>query len=53
MTEPPGKEESTLSYKAKAGAFLAFAGGFGLLAGFGGALSQVRLHSAPHGFERN
>ena len=34
--------EGGIPYKVKAGAFLAFAGGFGLLAGFGGALAQVR-----------
>ena len=33
--------EGGIPYKVKAGAFLAFAGGFGLLAGFGGALAQV------------
>ena len=30
-----------IPYNVKAGAFLAFAGGFGLLAGFGGALAQA------------
>jgi len=34
--------EGGIPYKVKAGAFLAFAGGFGLLAGFGGALAQVK-----------
>ena len=49
-TSSDGKEMETsgqnneggIPYKVKAGAFLAFAGGFGLLAGFGGALAQVR-----------
>ena len=36
-----GEEGGGVPYKVKAGAFLAFAGGFGLLAGFGGALAQV------------
>ena len=48
-TSSDGKEMETsgqnneggIPYKVKAGAFLAFAGGFGLLAGFGGALAQV------------
>ena len=35
------QNEGGIPYKVKAGAFLAFAGGFGLLAGFGGALAQV------------
>ena len=35
------KEGGGIPYKVKAGAFLAFAGGFGLLAGFGGALAQA------------
>ena len=39
--ETGGQNEGGLPYKLKAGAFLAFAGGFGLLAGFGGALAQV------------
>ena len=40
--ETSGQNEGGIPYKVKAGAFLAFAGGFGLLAGFGGALAQVR-----------
>ena len=39
------KDEGGIPYKVKAGAFLAFAGGFGLLAGFGGALAQARQKS--------
>ena len=39
--ETSGQNEGGIPYKVKAGAFLAFAGGFGLLAGFGGALAQV------------
>ena len=35
------KDNGGIPYKVKAGAFLAFAGGFGLLAGFGGALAQA------------
>ena len=35
------KDGGGIPYKVKAGAFLAFAGGFGLLAGFGGALAQA------------
>jgi len=35
-------------FKVKAGAFLAFAGGFGMLAGFGGALSQVKKQDPRH-----
>eukprot|EP00092_Neocalanus_flemingeri_P021663 GFUD01023500.1.p1 GENE.GFUD01023500.1~~GFUD01023500.1.p1 ORF type:complete len:203 (+),score=72.38 GFUD01023500.1:70-609(+) len=41
-------ESSSFSYKAKAGTFLAFAGGFGMLAGFGGALSQVKKQDPGH-----
>ena len=40
-----GEEGGGIPYKVKAGAFLAFAGGFGLLAGFGGALAQVLFWS--------
>ena len=40
-TSGPNKNNGEIPYKVKAGAFLAFAGGFGLLAGFGGALAQV------------
>ena len=40
--------DSNFSYKAKAGTFLAFAGGFGMLAGFGGALSQVKKQDQGH-----
>jgi len=40
--ETSGQNEGGIPYKVKAGAFLAFAGGFGLLAGFGGALAQVK-----------
>ena len=45
---PEDLAESNSSYKAKAGAFLAFAGGFGMLAGFGGALSQVKKQDPGH-----
>jgi len=31
-------------FKVKAGAFLAFAGGFGMLAGFGGAIRELGKH---------
>ena len=39
------------SYNLKAGAFLAFAGGFGLFAGFAGALGQTKKQD-PAGFDR-
>jgi len=41
-------ESSSFSYKLKAGAFLAFAGGFGMMAGFGGALSQAKKQDPGH-----
>jgi len=40
--------DSDFSFKAKAGAFLAFACGFGMLAGFGGALTQVKKQDPGH-----
>ena len=43
--------EGGLSYNIKAGAFLAFAGGFGLFAGFAGALGQAKKQD-PSGFDR-
>ena len=46
--ETSGQNEGGIPYKVKAGAFLAFAGGFGLLAGFGGALAQVSDCSVCH-----
>ena len=36
-----GEENSDPYFKVKAGAFLAFAGGFGMLAGFGGAIRKL------------
>merc|ERR1712192_264459 len=42
------KDNGGIPYKVKAGAFLAFAGGFGLLAGFGGALAQVKKQDPGH-----
>ena len=45
---PEDEADSNFSYKAKAGTFLAFAGGFGMLAGFGGALSQVKKQDPGH-----
>ena len=35
------EENSDPYFKVKAGAFLAFAGGFGMLAGFGGAIRKL------------
>ena len=53
--EPPprGEEEAdkSLSYKLKAGAFLAFTGGFGMLAGFAGALGQAKKQD-PASFDK-
>ena len=40
--------DSNFSYKAKAVAFPAFAGWFGMLAEFGGALSQVKKQDPGH-----
>ena len=45
------EEDGRLSYNVKAGAFLAFAGGFGLFAGFAGALGQTKKQD-PAGFDR-
>ena len=45
------EEDRRLSYNVKAGAFLAFAGGFGLFAGFAGALGQTKKQD-PAGFDR-
>ena len=54
-TEPPprGEEEAdkSLEYKLKAGAFLAFTGGFGMLAGFAGALGQAKKQD-PASFDK-
>lgn len=54
-TEPPprGEEDAdkSLSYKLKAGAFLAFTGGFGMLAGFAGALGQAKKQD-PASFDK-
>ena len=44
-------EGRIFSYNVKAGAFLAFAGGFGLFAGFAGALGQTKKQD-PAGFDR-
>ena len=52
--EPPSSDEDTsssLSYKVKAGAFLAFTGGFGMLAGFAGALGQAKKQD-PASFDK-
>ena len=52
--EPPssdGDTSSSLSYKLKAGAFLAFTGGFGMLAGFAGALGQAKKQD-PTSFDK-
>ena len=46
-----GEGDGNLSYKIKAGAFLTFAGGFGLFAGFAGALGQAKKQD-PSGFDR-
>ena len=52
MTDSNQEEgEGGLSYNVKAGAFLAFAGGFGLFAGFAGALGQTKKQD-PAGFDR-
>ena len=48
MAEEANNDSRNLSYKLKAGTFLAFAGGFGMLAGFGGALSQVKKQDPSH-----
>ena len=42
------QEDSDFNYNVKAGAFLAFAGGFGMLVGFGGAVSQVKKQDPSH-----
>ena len=42
------QEDSAFNYNVKAGAFLAFAGGFGMLVGFGGAVSQVKKQDPSH-----
>ena len=52
--EPPSIDEvasNSLSYKIKAGAFLAFTGGFGMLAGFAGALGQAKKQD-PTSFDK-
>ena len=52
--EPPssdGDTSNSLSYKLKAGAFLAFTGGFGMLAGFAGALGQAKKQD-PASFDK-
>ena len=53
-SEPPPSDEDaakSLSYKLKAGAFLAFTGGFGMLAGFAGALGQAKKQD-PASFDK-
>ena len=53
-SEPPPIDEDaakSLSYKLKAGAFLAFTGGFGMLAGFAGALGQAKKQD-PASFDK-
>ena len=45
---PEHEADSNFSFKAKAGTFLAFEGGFGMFAGFGGALSQVKNEDPGH-----
>jgi len=42
------EDSSAFNYNVKAGAFLAFAGGFGMLVGFGGAVSQVKKQDPSH-----
>lgn len=44
-------DASSLSYKLKAGTFLAVTGGFGLFAGFAGALGQAKKQD-PAGFDK-
>lgn len=44
-------EDGGLSYKLKAGAFLAFTGGFGLFAGFASALGQAKKQD-PSSFDK-
>ena len=44
-------EEVSFSYKLKAGAFLAFTGGFGLFAGFASALGQTKKQD-PASFDK-
>ena len=41
----------SLSYKLKAGAFLVFTGGFGMCAGFAGALGQAKKQD-PSSFDK-
>ena len=41
-------ESEKFSYKIKAGAFLCTAAGFGVLAGFGGALAQAKKQDPRH-----
>lgn len=48
MTE---KDEKSLSYKLKAGLFLATTGGIGLLAGFSGALATAKKQD-PASFDK-
>ena len=49
--DPESDGDGGLSYNLKAGAFLAFAGGFGLFAGFAGALGQAKKQD-PSGFDK-
>ena len=49
--ELEGDGSGGLSYKVKAGTFLAFSGGIGLLAGFAGALGQAKKQD-PAGFDK-
>ena len=44
-------DSSELSYNLKAGAFLAFTGGFGMFAGFASALGQTKKQD-PAGFDK-
>ena len=41
-------ENSDFSYRLKAGAFLAFTGGFGMFAGFASALGQAKKQDPQH-----
>ena len=51
-TDSNDKEDSSgMSYKLKAGAFLAFTGGFGMFAGFASALGQAKKQD-PSGFDK-
>ena len=49
--EDSSDNDSDFSYKLKAGAFLAFTGGFGLFAGFASALGQAKKQD-PTGFDK-